>query len=92
MQTVQQDGVTIRNGPSSGSCALHKQGGGSWSPGWTARRRDTQAEEFLAVNKSSGDVQDWITQLAWIARELTIVLPYSPWVGTRAAAQAWWDV
>ncbi len=85
MQTVQQDGATIRNGASSASCALHKQGGGTWSPGCTARRRDTQAEEFLAVNKSSGDVQDRIPQLAWIARELTIVLLYSPWVVARAA-------
>jgi hypothetical protein len=74
MQTVQEDGVTTRNGASFASCTLHKQGGGTWSPGWTARRRDTQTEEFLAVNKSSGDVQDRITQLARIARELTIFL------------------
>jgi hypothetical protein len=33
MQTVQKDGVTIRNGVSSASRALHKQGGGFWSPG-----------------------------------------------------------
>jgi len=85
MQTVRQDGVTIRKGASSPSYALHKQGGGAWSPGWTARRRDTQAEESIAVNKSSGDVQDRITQLVWIARDLTIVLLYSLWVGKRAA-------
>jgi hypothetical protein len=85
MQTVQQDGVTIRNGASSASCALHKEGGGTWSAGWTSRRRDTQAEEFLAVNKSSGDAQDRVTQLGWIVCELTIVLLYSPWVVTRAA-------
>ena len=85
MQTVRQDGVTIRKGASSPSYALHKQGGGAWSPGWTARSRDTQAEEFTAVNKSSGDVQDRITQLDRIGSELTIVLLYSPWVVTRAA-------
>ena len=85
MQTVRQDGVTIRKGATSASYALHKQGGGAWSPAWTARRRDTQAEESLAVHKSSGDVQDRITQLDRIGSELTIVLLYSPWVGTRAA-------
>ena len=85
MQTVRQDGVTIRKGASSPSYALHKQGGGTWSAGWTARRRNTQAEEFTAVNKSSGDAQDRVIQLGWIARELTIVLLYSPWVVTRAA-------
>jgi hypothetical protein len=86
MQTVQRDGVTIHNGALSGSCALHKQGGGAWSPGCTARRRDTQAEKFLVVNKSSGNTQNRITQFAQTPPDLTILALYSPWVGLRGAA------